>query len=135
MSKEKLVGDRTKEYGSVCDYTTTLLEHTPGSTVVVHVYLVSSPLRPRFERLYVYVKTCASGLRNGCRPFIAMYECLLKGPDGGQLICVVTRDADNALFPVDFAWVEVENHNSWKLFLEILVRDIGTHRRWKNYIG
>lgn len=73
---------------------------------------------------------CASGLRNGSRPFIVLDKCFLKGPDGDQLLCIVRRDADNALFHVAFAWVEVENHNSWKWFTEILVGDICTDRTW-----
>lgn len=61
-------------------------------------------------------------------PFISLDGCFLKGAYGGQLICDVTRDANNALFPVAFAWVEFENHNSWKWFIEILIEDIGAHR-------
>lgn len=128
MAKEKLLGDCTEEFYRVHDYASTLEEHNLGNTVVVHVDSISSPLRPRFERLYVCLEACSSGLEHGCRPFIALDGCFLKGPDGGQLLCVVTRDADNVLFSIAFAWVEEENHNSWKWFLDILFGDIGTDR-------
>ena len=65
------------------------------------------------------------GFLDGCRPFIGLDGCHLKGLDGGLLLTAISRDANNGMFPLAIAWVEAETKSSWKWFLEGLVRDIG----------
>lgn len=101
--------------------------HNPRSTVVVHVDLVPNPLRPTFERMYVFLDACISGFRNGCRSFIDLDGCFLKDTDGGHLLCVVTRVGYDAPLPITYAWVEEEmelhghgSSNFWQLTLSIM---------------
>ncbi|CAI9300170.1 unnamed protein product [Lactuca saligna] len=45
--------------------------------------------------------------------------------NGGQLLAAIGRDANNHIYPVAWAVVEVENKESWKWFLDLLIDDIG----------
>lgn len=56
--------------------------------------------------------------------------CHLKGTTSGQLPYAMTPDANNQLFPISFAWVEVETRASWQWFLSILAVDVGTNSKW-----
>ncbi|XP_060973682.1 uncharacterized protein LOC133038971 [Cannabis sativa] len=49
----------------------------------------------------------------------------LKTKYGGTLLVAVAYDANNQLFPVAFAIVDSENHDSWKYFLRKLKEAIG----------
>ena len=74
-----------------------------------------------------------SGFLNGCRPFIGVDGCHLRGPYGGVLISAVALDGNNGLFPVALAVVESENNESWTFFLENLrdsISDAMTSRPW-----
>ncbi|KAF7804421.1 Transposase, MuDR, plant [Senna tora] len=61
-------------------------------------------------------------------PFFGLDGCHLKGPYGGVLLCAVSLDANNGLFPIAFAVVEVESKDSWSYFLEHLLEAIGDDR-------
>ncbi|KAG8391485.1 hypothetical protein BUALT_Bualt01G0192600 [Buddleja alternifolia] len=49
-----------------------------------------------------------------------------KGLFKGQLLCAVGRDKNNNLYPIALALVEVEKFDTWKWFLDLLIRDIGS---------
>ncbi|KAF7844180.1 transposon protein, putative, Mutator sub-class [Senna tora] len=61
-------------------------------------------------------------------PFFGPDGCHLKGPYGRVLLCAVSLDANNVLFPIAFAVVEVESKDSWSYFLEHLLEAIGDDR-------
>jgi hypothetical protein len=61
-------------------------------------------------------------------PFIGLDGCHLKTQYGGILLCVVSRDPNDQYFPLAFAAVESECKESWKWFLELLLKDLGQRR-------
>ncbi|KAK3031703.1 hypothetical protein RJ639_035289 [Escallonia herrerae] len=65
------------------------------------------------------------GFWAGCRPFIGLDGCHLKGLYGGQLLSVVARDRNDNKFPVAVAVVEAEIRDSWSWFLTELIDDLG----------
>ena len=67
-------------------------------------------------------KVCFLG---GCRPFVGLDGCHLKGWFGGQLLSTTTKDGNNNIFTVAMAVVEQENKDSWTWFLEQFAADIG----------
>jgi len=77
-----------------------------------------------FGRFYTCFKACKDAFVL-CRPFIGLDGCFLKGKYGGELLTVVARDANDQMLPLAYAIVEVENKETWKWFLEILVDDLG----------
>ncbi|XP_057249935.1 uncharacterized protein LOC130591056 [Beta vulgaris subsp. vulgaris] len=66
-----------------------------------------------FERMYICFEALKKGFIAGCRPFISLDGCFLKGPYGGQLLVAVGRDGNNQMFPIAWAVVEVESTSSW----------------------
>jgi len=49
----------------------------------------------------------------------------LKGKYSGELLTIVRRDGNDQIFPIAYAIVEVENKDSWRWFLELLIDDLG----------
>ncbi|XP_074314505.1 uncharacterized protein LOC141649722 [Silene latifolia] len=56
--------------------------------------------------MYVCLKACKVGFLAGCRPFIGIDGCHLKGAYLGMCLVAVVMDANNNLYPV--AWAVVE---------------------------
>ncbi|KAL0328079.1 UNVERIFIED_CONTAM: hypothetical protein Scaly_2240500 [Sesamum calycinum] len=56
----------------------------------------------------------------------------LKGLFKGQLLAAIGRDPNDNIYPIAVAYVEVEKYDSWEWFLNLLLRDIGSHneRGW-----
>ncbi|KAL3529703.1 hypothetical protein ACH5RR_009025 [Cinchona calisaya] len=59
-----------------------------------------------------------------CRPVIGLDACHLKGPYGGQLMHVVSRDGNNQMYPIAMAIVEAECKDSWMWFLKLMTEVI-----------
>ncbi|XP_060967372.1 uncharacterized protein LOC133035544 [Cannabis sativa] len=60
-----------------------------------------------------------------CRPVISIDGTFLKTRFGGTMLVAVAYDVNNQLFPIAFAIVDSENHDSWKYFLQKLKEAIG----------
>ncbi|XP_031116649.1 uncharacterized protein LOC116020307 [Ipomoea triloba] len=103
-----------------------LRKSNPGTTAKMKVdgdFTISG--RSRFMRLYICYVACREGFLAGCRPFIGLDGCHLKGcQKGGQLLTTVGVDANNAMFPIGFAIVEGELKETWAWFLELLDQDL-----------
>ncbi|BFG29942.1 hypothetical protein CerSpe_162160 [Prunus speciosa] len=74
--------------------------------------------------MYICLAACKQGWLEGCRPFIGLDGCYIKGPHPGEILTVVAIDANNRMFPMAYEIVEVENNNTWKWFLELLSVDL-----------
>ena len=53
-----------------------------------------------------------------------MDGCFLKGYQNAQLLIAVGLDANNQIYPVAYAVVEVENTSTWTWFLAHLANDL-----------
>ena len=82
-----------------------------------------------FQRLYFSLATMKIGFQEGCRPFIGLNGCFLKGPYKGTLLVVVGRNGNNNMYPIAIAVVEVKKKDSWSWFLETLLSDLRCHDR------
>ena len=78
-----------------------------------------------FMRFYMCFNACKKGFLAGCRKLIRLDGCHLKGRFKGQLPCAIGKDANDNIFPIEYAVVEIENKESSRWFLEILIDDIG----------
>nr|KAJ0199431.1 hypothetical protein LSAT_V11C600339590 [Lactuca sativa] len=63
------------------------------------------------------------GWLGGCRKVIGVDGCFLKGVYRGELLSAVGRDANNNIYPLAWAVVNVENKRTWKWFLDNLMED------------
>ena len=43
----------------------------------------------------------------------------------GELLTTVGRDGNDQILPLCYALVEVENKETWTLFMELLIEDLG----------
>ena len=57
---------------------------------------------------------------NGCRWFMGLDDCHLKGPFGGVLLLAMALDAKNEIFPIAVCICESECAGRWKWFFIIL---------------
>ncbi|XP_057770155.1 uncharacterized protein LOC130989987 [Salvia miltiorrhiza] len=78
-----------------------------------------------FRGLYIGFSALRKGFMEGCRRIIGLDGCFLKTYLGGQLLCAVSKDGNNQMFPVAWAVVEAENEECWSWFIKILLEDLG----------
>ena len=79
---------------------------------------------PKFKRIYIRYNTQKVGFLGGCRLFVRLDECHLKGRFGGKLLSTTAKDGNYNIFPVAMAVVEQKNKDSWIWFLELFANDI-----------
>ncbi|KAH9686718.1 SWIM-type domain-containing protein [Citrus sinensis] len=94
---DKLNGNYANSYQRLRDYAQILKQSNPNTFVALK-----------------------NGFINGCRWFIGLDGCHLKGYFGGVLLSAVTLDANNGIFPIAVCICESECADSWKWFLAIL---------------
>ncbi|XP_062118208.1 uncharacterized protein LOC133831813 [Humulus lupulus] len=73
----------------------------------------------RFKYCFWSLDACRRGFKF-CRPVISIDGTFLKTKYGGTMLLAVAYDVNNQLFPMAFAIVDSENHDSWKYFLQKL---------------
>ncbi|XP_039132322.1 uncharacterized protein LOC120269103 [Dioscorea cayenensis subsp. rotundata] len=92
-------GDEAEQYTKLIRYVAELRQSNPVTTVILW----------RDE---------------GCRPFIGLDGCFLKGLYDGQVLSAVGIDLNDCIFPIAYAVVLIENRESWTWFMEALRDDL-----------
>ncbi|KAL4556397.1 hypothetical protein LXL04_039048 [Taraxacum kok-saghyz] len=100
-----------------------LLNRNQGSVVEIDFDIVGN--KKCFKRFFICFLACSQGFLAGCRPYIALDACHLKGKFNGVLAAATGVDGNNSIFPVAYAVLESENTQSWTWFLESLRKSIG----------
>ncbi|XP_039130213.1 uncharacterized protein LOC120266636 [Dioscorea cayenensis subsp. rotundata] len=120
-------GDEKSQMSRLYDYRLELLKTHPGSTIIINCTDEGV-----FQAFYVCLAPLREGFLAGCRHFVSLDGCFLKGVYGGQLLCAVGIDANDCIYPISWAMVSKENKDNWKWFLEILAQDlrITDSRHW-----
>lgn len=116
-------GKLTDHYARVWDYSHELLRSNPGSTVKVSV-TVNPDQTTYFHRIYICFKAIKEGWKRGCRRVIGLDGSFLKGQCKGELLTAIGRDANNQVYPIAWAVVDIENKVNWKWFQELLHEDL-----------
>ncbi|XP_071740827.1 uncharacterized protein [Rutidosis leptorrhynchoides] len=111
-------------YSRIWDYAQAIGETNPGTTVEVNVQNQEDG-STTFQRFYVCFKACKEGWIGGCRKVIGLDGCFLKGIAQGELLSAVGRDANNQVFPIAWALVDVETTENWSWFIKLLKNDLG----------
>ncbi|ERM95687.1 hypothetical protein AMTR_s00023p00214690 [Amborella trichopoda] len=112
--REMIDGSHGQQYLDLPMYIEKIRRTNPGTEVRIHTD------EGRFKQLFIAYQPCIMGFINGCRPLIGIDGIFLKGKYQGILLCAITVDANNELFPLAFAVVEKENYQNWYWFLSIL---------------
>ena len=88
---------------------------------------------PTFKYLFIYFEAVKRGFLEGCRPFIGVDGCFLKGPFGGVMLSAVALDGNRGVLPIAFAIVDSECTEIWKFFMDCLQQCIGTENNSTPY--
>ena len=97
-----------------------VLEINPGSIAKIQYERPDIAMNPTLKRFFLCFDAMKKDFINGCRPFLGIDGCHLKGPFRGVLLAAISLDGNNDLFPVAITIVEVECKDSWLFFLHHL---------------
>ena len=119
----EIEGNLREHYGKIWDYGNEILRSNPGSHVEIYVEPTNNST-VLFDRFYISFKGVVNGWLDGYRKVIGIDGCFLKGLCKGELLSAVGRDANNHIYPIAWAVVNVESKHTWKWFLSNLMDDI-----------
>ncbi|KAL3516206.1 hypothetical protein ACH5RR_023108 [Cinchona calisaya] len=103
-----LRGCDREEYRKLWEYCNALRKKNPGSCLKIKLDRPTIEEKWIFQRLYYRLSTWKDGFLAGCKPIIGLDGCFLKGLFGGQLLSAIGRDANDNMYPIALAVVEVE---------------------------
>lgn len=119
------VHDSLKEhYSQLRDFGYELLMSNPQNTIKISTTMLNETDLNKFKRIYLCYYALKTGWKTGCRLIIGLDGCFLKTVCGGQLLSIVGRDGNNQMFPISYAFVESENTDSWRWFIDLLKDDL-----------
>ena len=113
-----IIGNEKAQYGILTDYAEMIRRTDIGSKVILQTEIENENAKPKFKRMYIRYNAKKVGFLGGCRPFIGLDGCHLKGKFGGQLLSATAKDGNDNIFLMAMAVVEQENKDSWTWFLE-----------------
>ncbi|KAL0001515.1 hypothetical protein SO802_015296 [Lithocarpus litseifolius] len=119
-AREEDYGNHARSYKKIPTYANVVLETNPGSIAKIQYERPNIAMNPILKRFFLCFDAMKKGFINGCRPFLGIDGCHLKGPFGGVLLAAITLDGNNGLFPIAIAIVEVECRDSLLFFLHHL---------------
>ncbi|KAL5826878.1 hypothetical protein ACOSQ4_018675 [Xanthoceras sorbifolium] len=108
--------DHSECFKHLRGYAFMVQQSNPGSVA----YIRMQQPEPTFQRFFLSFHAQKHGFLGGCRPFIGLDGCHLKGPLGGVLLAAVALDANNGVYPLAVCICEAENLLSWSWFLKHL---------------
>ena len=112
-AKRLITGNEEAQYGLLKDYVEMILRTDVGSRVILQIEMENENAELKFKRMYIRYNAQKVGFLGGCRPFIRLDGCHLKGRFGGQLLSATANDGNDNIFPVAMVVVEQENKDSW----------------------
>ena len=95
-----------------------------GSKVILQTEMENKDAKLKFKRIYIRYNAQKIDFLGGCRPFVGLDGCHLKGRFGGQLLFATAKNGNDNIFPVLMVVVEQENKDSRTWFLEQFTDDI-----------
>jgi len=108
----KLCGQYKQQYEMFPHYVVEIFKANSNNKVKI-----KSDNNNVFQRIYICFDSLRRGFLAGCRPFISLDGCFLKGPFGGQLLVVIGRGGNKQMYPIAWVVVESEQMDSWSWFL------------------
>ena len=82
-AKRLIIGNEEAQYGLLRDYAEMILRTDVGSRVILQIEMENENAQPQFKRMYIRYNAQNVGFLGGCRPFVRLDGCHLKGRFGG----------------------------------------------------
>ena len=99
---------------------------SPGSIVEIDYEKVGSKIR--FSKMFVALKPCIDGFKNGCIPYLGIDSNALTRRWKGHLASAIAIDGHNWMFPVAYGVFRSESKEIWGWFMRKLEMAIGSPR-------
>ncbi|KAH9783369.1 SWIM-type domain-containing protein [Citrus sinensis] len=110
--------DFESNYRLIRSYAQIILNKMPDALAIVHVVeLHGNQVKTHFDRCIISFPSLKKGFKEGCRPFIGIDGCHLKGPYKGILLSAVALDANTGIYPIVVCVCNAESTNTWTWFL------------------
>lgn len=97
-AQEQIKGSHAKTYSKLRKYAAVVRSTNPGTVAKLEVERVNLSNNPIFKRFFLCLEAMKNGFIQGCRPFIVMDGCHLKGPYGGVMLSAISLDGNNGYF-------------------------------------
>lgn len=123
----QLRGNYVEQYSNLRSYVLELQSRNPGTTMKLEVEDEPNPETTQirvFKRIYICLGPLKRGFKAAGRELLGLDGAFMKGPFPGQVLTAVSVDADNGIYPLAYAIVEVETKHSWTWFLNCLGEDL-----------
>ncbi|CAL9757996.1 unnamed protein product [Musa acuminata subsp. burmannicoides] len=104
-------------------YCEQIRKSNPGSIALVY----ATGQENCFHRLFISYRASIYGFLYACRPLLELDRAHLKGKYLGTLLCASAVDADDMLFPLAFAIVDIESDDNWMWFVTELRKLFGVN--------
>ncbi|KAK9290736.1 hypothetical protein L1049_008912 [Liquidambar formosana] len=114
---DAIEGNHREYYGKFPVNADVVRYHNPESLLKLQCERLHMTSNPSFKNFFVCLEAMKTGFINGCRPFLGLDGCHLKGPYGGVLLGAVALDGNQKLLPVAWAIVDGDSKESWRFFL------------------
>lgn len=120
------------EYALLKDIVVELSKSNPCRTMILSIYPTVHGVTHRFKRLYICFDAYKMGFKKGCRRIIGINGCFLRRLTKCQMLTAIRRDANDQMYVISWAIVEVENKKEWMWFLSLLRDDleIDDNHKW-----
>ncbi|XP_043687579.1 uncharacterized protein LOC122638795 [Telopea speciosissima] len=122
-AREETDGSHTMSFNKLKIYGDMIMAKNSGNSFVIQYQNANNygemdaygvvRVNPQFKRMFICFDACIQGFLKGCRPFIGLDGCHLKGVYGGVLVSAVSVDGNNRIFSIAYGVVESEGKDSW----------------------
>ncbi|GKB11392.1 hypothetical protein Tco_0845315 [Tanacetum coccineum] len=115
ITSDIITGSYREQYSMLREYAQELINQNPGTTIQIDVQQEpnSESLTRTFKRVYVCLGALKQGFRACRMEILGLDGCFMSGPWPGQILTTVRVDANNGIYLVAYAIVEVESKTSW----------------------
>ncbi|KAH9662521.1 SWIM-type domain-containing protein [Citrus sinensis] len=118
MALQRAGADHESSYRLIRSYAQIILNKMPQALALVSVIrFPGEQSQTHFDRFILSFPALRDGFKAGCRPFIGIDDCHLKGPYKGVMLSAVALDANTGIFPVVVCVCSVESTSTWTWFL------------------
>lgn len=113
-------GDHVQSFKRLWDYEHSIKQNMSGVLTILKVTKSGTLVdKCKLERFVGSFPGLRDGFKEGCRPFIVLDGCHLKGPFEGVLLSAVALDTNQRIFLLVVCVWESKNTDNWTWFLGI----------------